>query len=138
MIAPALGGAGSSGVTEATSGGIDRRMRPRPSLRTVAVAAVALALALSPTVASGHAERETVFPSGRGHVPRYRTTGPELVVCKPDSARRIAGFSPALKARNEALLTACRFHDIQDAVDHVTRAGTRIEVLPGMYMEKPT
>jgi hypothetical protein len=36
--------------------------------------------------AYGHAERYAFFPDHTlGKVPKYRTTGPSLVVCKPDS-----------------------------------------------------
>jgi hypothetical protein len=99
---------------------------------------VILTALFTPGRALGHAERETQFPSGAGHVPKHRSIGPMLVVCKPDSAQRIAEFPSKLRAQNERLLSRCEFHDIQAAVDHVQRAGTRIEILPGHYLEKPS
>jgi hypothetical protein len=108
------------------------------NLSRILCLALVATLALPPAIASGHAERHTKFPSGRGHVPRYRTTGPELVVCRPDTAARLVQLPPEARARNEALLGRCRFHDIQAAVDHVKRRGSRIEVMPGVYREKPT
>jgi hypothetical protein len=101
--------------------------------------ALALVVALPPVGASAHAERPTVFPDPfTGKVPRYRTSGPLLVVCKPSSASVISHYSGALKARNQALLARCTFHDIQAAVNHVKHRNSRIAVLPGTYLEKPS
>ncbi|MGI8557628.1 MAG: hypothetical protein ACR2ND_04875 [Solirubrobacteraceae bacterium] len=65
----------------------------------VIVLALLLAALLVPLAAAGHPERTTVFPyPATGSVPAYRTTGPNLVVCKSDSAARLAaeyGVSPA-------------------------------------------
>jgi hypothetical protein len=105
--------------------------------RAIALAVVGL-LALPPGLAFGHAERPTVFPDGTGHVPKYTSKGPQLVVCKKGSANRIARFNGALKARNERLLAKCGFHNVQAAVDAVKVQGTRIEILPGYYLEKPS
>lgn len=101
--------------------------------------AIALALTLVvPTTASAHLERPTTFPDPvRGAVPSYRTSGPQLVVCRPDSPARIARLPAAARARNEALLGQCGYQDIQAAVDAAAN-GTRILVLPGVYREEPS
>lgn len=104
--------------------------------RSVAVLVAAL-LAVSPA-AVAHEERDVQFPSGAGRVPRYRTSGPSIVVCKRDTDERIRRLGSALEAYNRALLERCRFHDIQAAVDAVERRGTRILVQPGVYRERPS
>jgi hypothetical protein len=71
-------------------------------------------------------------------VPGFRTSGPMLVVCKSDTAKRIATEPAAVRARNRALLAKCRFHDVQAAVDAVKVRGTRIEIMPGYYLELPS
>ena len=44
-----------------------------------------------PATAFGHAERFAYFPDHTlGKVPKLRSSGPSLVVCKSDSGRRIA------------------------------------------------
>jgi putative cell wall-binding protein len=88
--------------------------------------------------ALGHAERPTVFPDGLGAVPAYRTDGPALVVCKPDTAERLPLLSAEARVRNLALLPDCAFEHIQDAVNAVTQQGSRILVLPGLYREEPS
>lgn len=110
-----------------------RRLVPRALLALGA----GLALGLVPALAPAHLERDTRFPSGDGSVPQYRTTGPYLVVCKPDTAQRIQDFPPALKAANEALLAECVYDHIQDAVSDAA-SGTRILILPGVYEEEPS
>ena len=96
-----------------------------------------VALAWPPT-ALAHKERPAVFPDdAKGSVPVYRTTGPALVVCKPDSAERIARLPAAARTRNLALLPQCRFAHIQAAVDAAVN-GTRILILPGVYREEPS
>jgi hypothetical protein len=95
----------------------------------------ALALACVPASALGHAERPSFFPAGDGVVPKYRTTGPSIVVCQRDSAKRINRIrSASVRRRNTKLLRRCSERNIQDAVDHA-RSGTRILVLPGVYTE---
>ncbi|MBW3581777.1 MAG: right-handed parallel beta-helix repeat-containing protein, partial [Euryarchaeota archaeon] len=90
----------------------------------------------------GHSERETTFPDGHGEVPEYRPFDPNtpfLVVCKSDSAARIATFPPgSVRSFNEFLLPYCAYAHIQAAVDAVTTAGTNIYVLPGLYHEEPS
>lgn len=103
-------------------------------LRASLACFVVLLLVL-PVVATAHKERPVRFPSG-GSVPRYKTSGPSIVVCKKDSRRRIAKLPPKLRARNRALLRRCRTRSIQKAVDLVKRRGTRILVLPGRYEEQ--
>src|SRR4051812_29133817 len=96
---------------------------------------VALAAAYAAT-SLGHPERATTFPNRHfGGVPRYRTTGPQLVVCRPDSAARIrrsfAGRPGLVRARLR-LLSHCRFRNLQAAVNKA-RTGYRIALLPGVY-----
>lgn len=56
----------------------------------VIVACALLAALLLPAGALGHPERPSFFPDHRKReVPEHRTSGPALVVCKPDSAKRI-------------------------------------------------
>jgi hypothetical protein len=107
------------------------------------LALVALAF-LIPASAFGHAERPAYFPDHRlGKVPKYRTSGPSLVVCKDDSGRRIARMggsgkkARAARRRNLALLRRCRYEHIQQAVN-AARNNTRILVLPGVYKEEPS
>jgi hypothetical protein len=92
----------------------------------------------APPLAGAHLERPTTFPDpSRGSVPRFRTAGPALVVCKPDSRKRIGSLPGRLRRRNLALLPRCAFSDIQAAVN-ASRNGTRILVLPGVYREEPS
>jgi putative cell wall-binding protein len=107
---------------------------------TVRIAAVLCALALMLSLAPSalaHLEREGFWPEGDLPVPTYRTDGPALVVCKPDTAERLAAFPRADRERNEALLAQCEFEHIQDAIDAVTEQGSRILVMPGLYREEP-
>ncbi|MBI4260263.1 MAG: right-handed parallel beta-helix repeat-containing protein, partial [Actinobacteria bacterium] len=111
-----------------------RRRRRLPGL-------VLAALVLLPGTALAHEERPSQFPSGQGSVPEYRTTGPYLLVCKPDSRERISGYPRNLRRQNLALLGECRrrgFEHVQQAVDAVREPGTRILVLPGVYREEPS
>ena len=106
----------------------------------LAVAAAVSVATLAPApVAIAHLERPSQFPDpSRGAVPEYRTNGPSLVVCKPDSAARIERLlDGALLRKNLELLRDCRFHHIQAAVDAASN-GMRILILPGMYREQPS
>src|SRR5829696_9396053 len=106
----------------------------------VATAGVLLVV-VTPGIAAAHLERPTRFPSGGGTVPVYRTTGPYLVVCKPDSLERITQLPKELRALNQQLFAACQrhgFQHIQAAIDAVTVAGTRILIQPGIYREQPS
>jgi hypothetical protein len=98
-----------------------------------------LALLSAPAVSWGHAERATTFPDpNQGDFPQYRTTGPMVVVCAKDSSNRIRKISDSpLRRLNQHLLTRCRFHTIQDAVDYAQN-NYRIEILPGVYRELPS
>lgn len=90
--------------------------------------------------AAGHAEREAFFPDGTGSVPKYRPmiAEPNLVVCTPQSAKRIQKIKDAgLRRDNQQLLRSCKYRNIQDAVKAVSKKGTTIYVLPGVYKEKP-
>jgi hypothetical protein len=107
------------------------------------LALVALAIML-PGLAFGHAERPSYYPDHRlGKVPKYRTSGPSLVVCKSDSASRIRQMggkskkARAARKRNLALLKRCDYQHIQAAVN-AAKNRTRILVLPGVYREEPS
>jgi hypothetical protein len=103
------------------------------------------AVLLVPAAALGHPERPSFFPDyKKGSVPKYRTTGPALVVCKSDSKKRInqifKGRGPKnVKARKRqlALLKKCKFRHIQDAVE-AAKSDYRILILPGEYREEPS
>src|SRR5438105_4541997 len=93
------------------------------------------------TASLGHPERATTFPNRHvGSVPRYRTSGPMVVVCRPDSAARVrrsfAHERRTLRARLR-LLRRCRYQNIQAAVN-AARTGDRIELMPGVYRELPS
>jgi hypothetical protein len=93
---------------------------------------------LIPASAFGHAERQSYFPDHTlGKVPKLRTSGPSLVVCKSDSGRRIAKLKGKALKRNRALLQRCKYHHIQAAVN-AAHNGYRILVLPGVYKEEPS
>ncbi|MDQ3957337.1 MAG: right-handed parallel beta-helix repeat-containing protein [Actinomycetota bacterium] len=112
---------------------------PLPRTSLVAGSLILTLLAAS-GIASAHAERDAFFPDGKGKVPKYRPmiAEPNLVVCAPDSHRRIARISdPGLRADNRALEKRCKFRNLQDAVNAVRQRGTTIYVLPGVYREKP-
>jgi hypothetical protein len=100
---------------------------------------ILVVLAVAAGSAYGHAERYAYFPDHRlGGVPKYRTSGPSLVVCKPGSRRRIVRrLSGGLERKNLRLLRRCRFRHIQAAVNSA-RSGYRILVLPGVYREEPS
>jgi hypothetical protein len=108
--------------------------------RSLALASIVVLVAV-PGLAGAHEERPSHFPQPPGRVPEYRTGGPTLVVCRPGTARRIQDLPPLLRQRNERLLNECRqdgFRNIQAAIDHVERPGTRILIQPGVYREKPS
>jgi hypothetical protein len=109
-------------------------------LRAFLSAVLLAAVAVMPVVL-GHAERPAEFPEGDGGVPEFRSEGPYLVTCKPDSLSRMGNFSFADRARNLALAAECRHHGfahLQDAVDAVPGPGTRIVMMPGLYHEEPS
>jgi hypothetical protein len=114
-------------------------MTRRRVVAASAAAFVVAALALS-TPAFAHEERKAIFPTGAGHWiqnPRtYNASRPHIVVCQPDSAKRIAMLKSASKrAFNQQLLAQCKYHSIQLAVDAVQHQGTDIWLLPGLYTE---
>jgi hypothetical protein len=92
-----------------------------------------------PPAALAHRERPTSFPDpSAGSVPTTRTSGPSLVVCKPDSRQRIEqSLRGAVRRENLRLLARCSHSHIQAAVDAAAN-GTRILVLPGVYREEPS
>ena len=111
-------------------------------------AACAAALATLPEAALGHAERASYYPNFDpvtksfndpfGAVPKYRRSGPSLVVCKKDSAKRLRrSFRRNRRTLRSRLaeLRRCKFSSIQDAVD-AARSGDRILVEPGVYKEE--
>jgi hypothetical protein len=96
------------------------------------IALIALAL---PAGAGAHAERATFFPDpNQGDFPEYRTDGPSIVVCKPDTRQRIQDMPNDVRRYNEELLTRCKYKSIQRAVNRAAN-GYRILVLPGVYHE---
>ncbi len=130
------------------NGPVQYTVRAIPRSAVVAgVAALVLiaALLILPAAALAHPERASFFPdASKGSVPEYRSSGPSLVVCKPNSRARIqrswAGHGAVrtrIRARRLALLRRCRFRHIQQAVE-AARSGDRILVLPGVYREEPS
>lgn len=115
--------------------------RLRRSIGAV-MAIVVIVMGVSDMSASAHEERASQFPTGTGATPLLRTRAEAadiLVVCKPDSAARIAALAdPAQRALNMELLPGCRFQHLQAAVDSVRRQRTNIYVLPGVYREEPS
>jgi hypothetical protein len=101
--------------------------------------ALTLLLAIGAGSAYGHAERLSYYPNHKlGKVPKYRTTGKALVVCKRDSRQRIRRLLKGkAERRNLALLEKCRYRHIQAAVN-AARSGYRILILPGVYREEPS
>jgi hypothetical protein len=96
-------------------------------------------MAIAAGSAYGHAERLSYYPDHKlGKVPKYRTTGTALVVCKRNSEQRIRRqLSGSAERRNLRLLERCRYSHIQAAVD-AARNGNRILILPGLYREEPS
>ena len=111
--------------------------------RSRLLAGLTAALLIAPLggMAAAHEERPAFEPAPAAH-PDFRDTGPTVVVCKPDSAQRIATLPAPVRARNAALLAGgCDFPHLQQAVNFVERSGapnTRILVLPGVYREEPS
>jgi hypothetical protein len=106
--------------------------------RALALFAAAILLATAGPVGA-HQERPTEFPPEPGQVPKYRRSGPALLVCNSTSAPRIERLGGRAEGRNERLLGGCRedgYRTIQAAVDHVRRRGSRILILPGVYRER--
>lgn len=110
-----------------------------PLLVLVVVAAAAGLVGASGS--TGHPERPTTFPDPRvGHVPKFRSKGPALVVCKAASAARLRHVfhrQPRILRARLATLRHCRFRDIQAAVNQA-RSNYRILVMPGVYQELPS
>lgn len=115
--------------------------RGRASRSLFLVVGVALVASMFGSGAQAHSERPAEFPDGNGSVPKYRPydeTAPNLVVCKEDSAARIAAMEdPEWQAWNEALLGRCAYSHINDALAAVEAPGTNVYVLPGHYIEDP-
>lgn len=110
---------------------------------------VALLASLVAPPALGHSERDTEFPDGSGEVPEARgdldqgvagIAQPHVVVCKPESAQRIAAMPDGpRKEANLQLLSECpEPGHVQPAIDGLTEAGTTIYLLPGTYRERPS
>jgi hypothetical protein len=110
----------------------------RARLLPVLVVLTALT-AIAAGSAYGHAERLSYYPDHKlGKVPKYRTTGTALVVCKRNSEQRIRRqLSGPAERRNLRLLERCRYSHIQAAVD-AARNANRILILPGLYREEPS
>ena len=124
------------------------------------LAAVSVSVAWAPGVAA-HPERAAFYPNfdraaqsfgpAFGFVPGARPIfakkgGKRLVVCKPDSKKRIKRMKGSLKSPRKAkryrklnlrLLKQCKFRHIQSAVAKA-KSGYRIAILPGVYREEPS
>ena len=107
----------------------------------------ALALAVVPGLiavglagpASAHEERPADFPDGTGTVPSFAgfDNPRSRVVCRPDSAERIAAMPDgAAKQRSQGMLADCEFGSIQTAINSIERRDTSVYVLPGVYREQ--
>src|SRR5262245_10512315 len=99
----------------------------------VAPALVAAVLTAAP--AQAHEERPAEFPDGTGQRPGFLgyDNPNQRVVCKPDSAQRIAALPDGqVKHRNEHLLEHCEFGSIQSAINSIRTRRTSIYVLPGV------
>ena len=114
-----------------------------PRLRLL-LCALVVSLA-TPVAASAHPERPTAFPVVNGvppttEVPTYRSSGPSVVVCKPDSASRLKkefkSDKRVLKSRMKTL-KRCKFADIQAAINQA-KSGYRVLIMPGVYDEMPS
>ncbi len=108
-------------------------------LRRSLLLALVACLAWAATAAA-HPERPTQFPTTDAAVPKYRSKGPSLVVCKPDSGTRIKKMfakAPKTLKRKKAVLKRCKFKHIQAAVN-AAKNGDRILVMPGVYREEPS
>jgi Right handed beta helix region len=99
-------------------------------------AVIAAALLTVPAGAGAHAERQSFFPDpNQGDFPVYRTDGTSLIVCAPDSRTYINRIQDNnIRRDNNRLLSRCRIHNIQVAVDRA-RNNYRIQILPGHYRE---
>src|SRR3954452_2772656 len=109
-------------------------------MRAIRHTVIALVAALAlPGIALAHTERSAVYPPPSNHkVPKVRTTGKALVVCKSNSRARIQKrLSGTLEKRNLDLLKQCKFRDIESAVK-AAKSNYRILVLPGVYREEPS
>ena len=74
---------------------------------------------------SAHEEREASFPDGSGQRPTFLgyDNDRSRVVCKPNSARRIAAMPDGrMKRISRGLLDDCRFRSIQSAINTVAAA----------------
>src|SRR5689334_4058520 len=96
------------------------------------------AILFVPGTANSHPERTTVFANpASGAVPKYRSTGPYVVVCKSTSRallkQQFKKNRPLLKKRLK-MLSRCKYHDIQEAINHA-KSGYRVLIMPGTYLE---
>lgn len=102
------------------------------------------AVVMSQASAATHQERNGGVLAGSGAVPRYHSSGPQVLVCntnRADFMRRVAGFPPAIRSENLALFGRCQAHGVrtvQDAVNDARSSGTRVRILPGAYREAPS
>lgn len=111
--------------------------------RTALTVLFLVCLGVLPATAVGHPERPTSFPSIDGKppvvtgVPTYRSSGPSVVVCKPQSKALLRKMFKSerrvLKSRLKTL-KRCRFSDIQPAVN-AAKSGFRVLIMPGVYEE---
>jgi Right handed beta helix region len=97
-----------------------------------------LVVLVAPLGARAHTERPAEFPDGTGSVPKYRTTGPLLLVCNKTTSKAIRRQSGTWRAMNVKLAKRCRrngYSTIQGAINAVRTPGSRIKILPGTYTE---
>jgi hypothetical protein len=114
-------------------------------MRKLLMGATLLVCLALPAAASAHPERTTFFPDWtKGERPTFRTTGPILTVCRPDSGARInrmwKGRGPQTSRKRRLRLRQlkrCRYRTIQTAVDAAS-SGARIRIFPGVYTEEPS
>ena len=107
-------------------------------VRRTTIVLVLLSL-LAPMTARAHLERPTAFPDGTGRIPKYRTSGPVLLVCNGTTARAVDRQPQSHALRNLRLAARCRddgYSSIQAAVNAVRKKGSRIKILPGTYRER--
>lgn len=112
-------------------------------MRTFKILLIALCLIVQTAGALAHTERPVEYPAGNYKRPKYRTTGPLLLVCKrnSDDVIRDKVKDREIRAENMRLYERCMedgYRHLQAAVNAVKEQGSRIKVLPGVYREQPS
>lgn len=102
-------------------------------------ASLALAAAGSPAAAQDTGAETETDPAGGVDAPEYRDDGPYLLVCTGDAedfADRNAEVAYNQRIVNERLYPECAesgYRGLDQALEAVAEAGTRIQILPGHY-----